>query len=576
MIIDELIAVLGYDIRGEAELKRFNAGLERTAVLAQRMAVALVAAGTLAAGAMIGLGKSVIETSAKFEGFQTSLETIEGSAEKAKSSMDWISKFAAKTPYELDGVTEAFIKLRAYGFDPMDGTLKTLGDTASAMNKPLNQAVEAFADAATFEFERLKEFGIKASQKGDDVTFRWQQNGKEMTKVVKKNGKEVSKFLLDTFGGRFNNAMDRQSKTWNGMMSNLGDSWEDFKRRIGNAGFFDAAKKRLAGLLDYIARLDKDGSLDRWAKNISKAMTGVADFAEGQIKGLIGDFQFLTGWIKANPDWLGPIKTGLIALGAVMFPKTFALLVLQDIIRWMQGKGSVIGDFAKSLSELIGIDAGAIGTVLGALAAAGAAFMLFGGTFSVVASGVRGLAGALALLAGSNAAGGLGVISKLVALAGRLSPYMAMFGLLSGGVASKNTPNGPQTQEQSDAHLAEQLKKARQGNLLGDYANRRKAMEDYLKPRAAGTIDDNTPGIMELFRNMQGNSAKMGGGAIQPVVNDNSNRSVTTNTNVQLTVQQMSEAANAAANAVRGKVSGALSSVASNSHPTRTTPSPTF
>ena len=45
------------------------------------------------------------------------------------------------------------------------------GDTASAMGKSLDDMVEAVADAATGEFERLKEFGIRASKNGDRVSF---------------------------------------------------------------------------------------------------------------------------------------------------------------------------------------------------------------------------------------------------------------------------------------------------------------------------------------------------------------------------------------------------------------------
>lgn len=388
MIIDELIAVLGYDVRGEAELARFNAGLERAAMLASRMATMLVAAGTLAAGALAGLGKSVIETSSKFEGYETSLQTIEGSAEKAKAAMDWVSKFAAKTPYELDGVTEAFIKLRAYGFDPMDGTLKTLGDTASAMNKPLNQAVEAFADAATGEFERLKEFGIKAEQKGKEVTFRWQQDGKEMTKTVKKNGKEIQKFLLEVWGKRFGNAMDRQSRTWKGMMSNLSDSWDDFKRRIGSAGFFDAAKKRLKGILDEIAKLDKDGTLDRWAKSLSGALTSGMNLAfkvvERLVKNLITLAELLGTVGDKIGDFLRDISGGKIdlsnwealaltfaALLAVLKPAWAAAvgisLAIDDFLTYMRGGDSVIGDMIAKIKEL-GISFDSIGSTISSAA----------------------------------------------------------------------------------------------------------------------------------------------------------------------------------------------------------------
>ncbi len=161
---------------------------------------------------------------------------------------------------------EAFVKLKSYGLDPLNGTLTTLGDTASAMGKSLDQAVEAFADATTFEFERLKEFGIRAKQAGEKITFTWNEGGKEMSRTVKKTATDVGRFLSETLGRRFDGAMVRQSKTWNGMMSNLADAWSNFQRRVGDAGFFEVAKRKLADVLDVLGRWADDGTLQRAAQ----------------------------------------------------------------------------------------------------------------------------------------------------------------------------------------------------------------------------------------------------------------------------------------------------------------------
>jgi hypothetical protein len=608
VIIDELIAVLGYDIRGEAELKRFNAGLERTAAIANRMALALVAAGTIASAAMFAFGKSIVDTSAEFEGFQTSLETIEGSAEKAKASMAWISKFGKETPYEIAGVTEAFIKLRAYGIDPMDGTLRTLGDTASAMNKPLNAAVEALADAATFQFERLKEFGITSSQKGDEVTFSWTKNGKTLTKVVKKNGEDVRKFVLKNFGERFNGAMLRQSKTWNGMMSNLGDSWTDFKRRIGDAGFFDTVKKRLSGLLDFLG--ESDGDLDKWAKRISDGLSWGFNLAVDQIQGFIGDLKFLFGWIKLNGDWWKPIKYGLMALGAFVFPKTAALIVLQDIIRWLQGKGSVIGDLAKSLSELTGLDVGTSGTLLASLATAGAGFLLFGGTFAKVASGVRALAVAMGLMGGAEAAAGTAALTAitggtiaggLLALSGAAAAAAASVALFYDAWKNDKDLNNAIKEKVGKGlfdwvfgdllgqdHTPEAVA-ARNRERLGygpQQPEKTPNVDRYRKSGLSTSVDrysgqsDMDAARRETDRvrlsygpqwlsNLQGNLAKSGSQAMQPVVNDNSNRSITVNPQVSVSVQQIDAAAKATGDKTSQAVSGALKSVPATSRTMR-------
>ena len=104
---------------------------------------------TLGSSAAYYLKRTFVDTATQFERFETVLKTIEGSSEKARQSMQWVADFAAQTPYELAAANEAFVKLRAYGLDPTTGLMHTLGDTASAMGKPIMQAVEAIADAVT-------------------------------------------------------------------------------------------------------------------------------------------------------------------------------------------------------------------------------------------------------------------------------------------------------------------------------------------------------------------------------------------------------------------------------------------
>jgi hypothetical protein len=405
MIVEELVAQLGWDLTGEEDLRKFKSGMadaeKGLSRFVARAGALAVAAGTAFATAMGAFGKSVISVSAEFEGYETSLITLEGSAEKAKASMDWITKFAATTPYELGGVTAAFIKLKSYGIDPMGDTMRILGDTASAMNKPLDQAVEAFADATSFQFERLREFGLIASQKGDEVTFQWTKNGETLTKVVRKNGAEIQKFMLEHFGNSFSGAMLRQSKTWDGMISNLSDSWMIFQKRVGDRGFFENVKSRLAGLLDYIGRLDADGTLGEWEQRLSDGLTWSVDQAIFALSRLQRHFEFISKWINTNPDQWAMVAKGLLAIGAVMFPKVAAIVVLEDVLSALEGGESVIGGFAQSLSELTGIDPGNLTTVLASLAGTAATLFLFGGTFKTVANGLLAIGKALKGLAGA-------------------------------------------------------------------------------------------------------------------------------------------------------------------------------
>ncbi|TLX12151.1 tape measure protein [Rhizobium sp. MHM7A] len=505
MIVDELIAILGYETKGEGELKKFQQSIDQTA---KRISIFAAAAATAAAGALAALGKSVITTSAQFESYAATLETIEGSAEKAKKALDWVSTFGAKTPYEVGEVTEAFVRLKAYGIDPTTGALAAVGDASSAMGKTLMQGVEAIADAATGEFERLKEFGITSSVAGDQVTFKWTKNSQTLSKTVKKNSAEIIKFLKDNFADRFNGAMLRQSKTWNGMVSNLGDAWTGFLRKIGDAGFFDAVKRQLGRLLDFIGELSSNGSLDRFAKALSSALETGVNAAVFLIDRLRRHFQFLSEWISVNPDLFKAIAAGLGLIAAVKFPFLSGLLILEDILSWMEGGESVIGDFADALSKLTGIDADKLGTIIATLAGATA--------LAAAATSVGLLTAALNPLSAALVTLGASFAGAKVAL--------DYFGVVKADLDKK-----------IEATTAVGNPRAQPGYVEGMGGIYMKGAAVVDQPRPPNLEDSMTKDALDwklMMQNAEGNAAKMGGGApANAVVNDNKqdnrNQSVT-------------------------------------------------
>jgi len=233
-------------------------------------------------GGTAGLGmlaKSFLDTASAFEQFNVRLQTVTGSMQAAKAAMGWIQTFTAQTPYELDEVTAAFIKLKNYGIDPTDGTLRILGDTASAMGKSLDDAVEALADAMTGEFERLKEFGIKASATADQVTLRFMKNGQQMAITVRNSAEEIKKALMEIFGDKFAGGMEKMSHTLRGMLSNLSDYWTQFKNEVMESGVFNYIKAVLEVVLEKIKKLKQTGKFDEWARRAGETIVNAFEGA---------------------------------------------------------------------------------------------------------------------------------------------------------------------------------------------------------------------------------------------------------------------------------------------------------
>lgn len=213
---------------------------------------------TKAAGVIAGVfvfdklkdgAKEFLSTAGQFEQYAVSLEVLSGSASKAQQGFDWIKDFTAKTPYELNETTEAFIRLKAYGIDATDGSLRILGDTSAALSKPLMSAVEAMADAITGENERLKEFGITASVSGKKIAYNWiDSSGQAKIKVIDNNKQIIKSTLEAIFNEKYAGMMDKQSQTLNGMVSNFEDTWTNLENTItNNSGAFDVAKSSISG-----------------------------------------------------------------------------------------------------------------------------------------------------------------------------------------------------------------------------------------------------------------------------------------------------------------------------------------
>jgi hypothetical protein len=197
------------------------------------------------------VGGFIAQTGMEFEKLSASLETVEGNSAKAATAFKKIEKFAAKTPYDLNQVTEAYIKLKSLGLEPSERALTAYGNTAGAMGKPLMQMIEAVADASTGEFERLKEFGIKTKKQGENVTFTF----KGVQTTVKNNSENIQKYLLKIGEVDFAGGMDRQSKTIGGKISTLKDNFGALAREIWKGGLGQAAHQFVKWLSELTAKM---------------------------------------------------------------------------------------------------------------------------------------------------------------------------------------------------------------------------------------------------------------------------------------------------------------------------------
>jgi hypothetical protein len=192
-----------------------------------------VVAGAVAtaATALSSLNK-IVAVTREFDVLNAGLITATGSAENATQAFKAIQDFATSTPYSLAQATKAFNQLVNLGLTPSEKALNSYGNTAAAMGKDLSQMVEAVADAATGEFERLKEFGIKSSAQGDRVAFTF----RGITTTVGNSAAEIEAYLMALGDNEFAGAMANRMATLDGAISNLSDSWDALFLTVSKQG----------------------------------------------------------------------------------------------------------------------------------------------------------------------------------------------------------------------------------------------------------------------------------------------------------------------------------------------------
>jgi len=239
-------------------------------------AVKNLAGGLLAGFSLVSIGKEIINATSEFQKFEAVLTNTLGSNSAAKQAMEDILQFAVKTPFAVNELTASYVKLANQGFKPTVEELRKLGDLASSTGKGFDQLTEAIIDAQVGEFERLKEFGIRAKKQGDQVTFTF----KGVQTQTKFTADEIRKYIL-TLGDLegVSGSMAAISQTLGGKISNLGDAFGQLSVNLGkmSSGPIASGITAVTSLLNSLNETLKLANLT--AEDL--ALIGIKKFNEG-------------------------------------------------------------------------------------------------------------------------------------------------------------------------------------------------------------------------------------------------------------------------------------------------------
>jgi hypothetical protein len=354
-----------------ANLQMFGAGVARQTAGLNRMGSGLMNIRNLLIGSFVtqglmNLGGEVINTLGEFERMEAVLTNTLGSGSMAEQVMSDITDFATRTPFQVNELTDSWVRLANQGFRPNMDQMMSLSDLASSTGKDFNMLSEAIIDAQVGEFERLKEFGIRASKSGDQVTFSF----KGQQKQVKFTEDAIQGYLLSL--GQLDGVQGASAaimETTSGKVSNFWDNVTQLKLAIGEGlrpqihGLIEGASGLVQRLTSIIPWVQANSEvLLRWGKVImwtggtflglwaaSKTILGIGSMLKTVSVVAIGVSKALR--LAAAGQWLLNVAMGANPIGALVIGIAAAVGAVVYLWKNFEGFRNFFVDFGKFMWE---------------------------------------------------------------------------------------------------------------------------------------------------------------------------------------------------------------------------------
>jgi len=295
---------------------------------------AAVFAGVVGAGLTVA-GKMAIDYAGKYEQYQIAFTTLLKDEKKAAEAIQQIQKDAALTPFEMAPLVAGNQRLISAGVNAKQARVDiiNLGNAISATgggNAELErlstnlQQIKAVGKASALDIKQFAFAGINVY----DMLAKSMGKSVAQIKDMDISYEDLTKAFADASakGGMFEGAMEKQSRTLNGLFSTLKDTVNiALKDILVNSGAFELMKRGVEALIPF---------LQNGATVIAAFFTELGKGHESSnqlvkiIMIFVDAFQVLGAWIAENQELVITFLKGLaIALGALLVIGTITALI---------------------------------------------------------------------------------------------------------------------------------------------------------------------------------------------------------------------------------------------------------
>lgn len=192
---------------------------------------------------------------------QIQFANILGSDKAANDYLTEMTKFASKTPFEYDQLAEISKTLLSYGYkqDELIPLLTKVGDAGSALGLnagDINSVAASLGKMQTTDkadltdLNSLMDKGIPVWDYLAEASGKTKEDVQEMVSNGLVPGAEVAKAISDYMGANFAGSMDKQSETFEGLMSSLEEAQNEIDNAMGE-GYNEERKKGIQAQIDY-------------------------------------------------------------------------------------------------------------------------------------------------------------------------------------------------------------------------------------------------------------------------------------------------------------------------------------
>lgn len=322
--VRELVTKLGYDVDMKPLMQA-----EKSIDNLKRTSKQIVIGFTIAA-AKVGF---FVNEAAKMEQTEIAFETLLGSADLAQKKLDELFNFAKTTPFTLPGILRESKRLLAFGFEAEEliQTMELLGNiSASVGNDKLPFLTKALADVRSAgrlmgrEVLQFVNAGVAILPKLAEQLGVTTMEVKSLVEQGQISFEQVLQVLTDLPANQ-NRLMDRQSKTFLGIVSNIKDALILLSIDIGNELLPNV--KELAAQFQNFLEQNKDLIKSRLVPFLRTAMSFMSDVVS-IVKSAVRTFMVFIDAIGGAENAVKLLTKAFVALFALRILKTIGAITI--------------------------------------------------------------------------------------------------------------------------------------------------------------------------------------------------------------------------------------------------------